>query len=418
MRALSSKPRGLVRASLIGASAIAAPFVLSGAYANTLTRLFPDLYAGLDVVSRELVGFIPSVTRDASADRAAVGQSVVYFITPQQGMVDITPAMSIPEPPDNTIGNGTMSITKAKAVPFGFTGEEQKALNTGAGYLSVQGDLFAQALRTLTNAIEVDLATEAAANVSRWYGTAGTTPFGTGGVGDSAQVRKILDDNGAPLTGRALIIDTTAGANLRSLANLTKANEAGTQMVLTDGTLINLNGLNIKESAGVQTIAAGTASGATTTGAGFAKGATSIVFAAAGTGTLPAGSSFTLAGDTNRYTVAPGGGLASAAAGGTVTINAPGLRQAIPAAGTLATIVASHTGNVAFSPNALRLLARAPALPNEGDLAIDRINITDPRSGMVYEVAIYAGYRKVRAEVAIAWGVKAIKPEHIAGLLG
>jgi hypothetical protein len=418
MRALSSlKPRGIVRASMLSASAIAAPFVLSGAYANTLTRLIPDLYAGLDVVSRELVGYIPSVTRDVSAERAAVGQSIVYFVTPPGQMVDVTPQMNIPEPPDTNIGNGTISISKSKAVPFGFTGEEQRGLNTGSGYLSVQADLFAQALRTLTNAIEADLAAEAAANVSRWYGTAGTTPFATT-VGDAAQVRKILDDNGAPLTGRALIIDTTAGANLRSLSNLTKANEAGTTMMLTDGTLINLSGLNIKESAQISAIGAGTAAGSTTTAAGFAKGTTAIAIAAAGSGTIPAGTSIKFAGDNNTYTIAPGGGLASAAAGGTITLNAPGLRVAIPNAATAITVVAAHVANTAFSPNALRLVARAPALPNEGDLAIDRMNITDPRSGMVFEVAIYAGYRKIRAEVAQAWGVKAIKSEHISGLLG
>lgn len=40
--------------------------------ANTLNSLIPTLYESLDIVSRELVGFIPSVALDANAARAAV----------------------------------------------------------------------------------------------------------------------------------------------------------------------------------------------------------------------------------------------------------------------------------------------------------------------------------------------------------
>jgi len=50
--------------------------------ANTLTNLIPDIYAALDVVSRELVGFIPSVTMDAQANRVAVGQNLRIPIVP------------------------------------------------------------------------------------------------------------------------------------------------------------------------------------------------------------------------------------------------------------------------------------------------------------------------------------------------
>lgn len=396
-----------------------APFnILSGAYAgaNTLTGLIPDLYAGLDVVSRELVGFIPSVMRDASLERAAVGQYVDYPIAPSMAASDITPAMAVPEPTDRTVTYGQIQISKARKVEFGFTGEEQRGLNSGPGYLSVQAMMFAQALRTLTNEIEYDLAVEAYQNASRAYGTAGTTPFGTN-IGETAQMKKILDDNGAPLSGRSLIIDTAAGANLRTLSQLTKVNEAGTQMTLRDGEILNLNNFSIKESAQIQTFTKGTNNGsASTNNAGYAVGATTITLASAGTGTILAGDYVTFAGDTNKYLVVSGD--ADVSNGGTITLAAPGLRVAIAASNTVITTVGSSARNIAFSQDALHLVARAPALPAEGDAALDRRMLIDPRSGLAFEVSLYAGYRKIYAEVAMAWGKKAVKRQHIAALLG
>lgn len=385
------------------------------AHANTLTRLFPDLFAGLDVVSRELVGFIPGVNRSASAERAAVGQSVVYHVSGDAVVNDITPAMTIPNPADQNVGNDTLSITKARAAEFGFTGEEQRGLNSGVGYLSVQGDLFAQGLRKLVNEVEADLAAAAAAAASRAWGTAGTTPFASD-LSDTANIRKILDDNGAPATGRSLVMNTTAGAKVRTLTNLTKANEAGSVMTLRDGALLDVHGFALKESAGIINFTKGTGAGSTTNGAGYAIGATVITLAVAGTGTIKAGDVITFAGDTNKYVVASGD--ADVSNGGTITLAKPGLRQAIPAAATAITVGNSYAGNVGFTQNALVLAARAPALPQEGDIALDRMMLTDPRSGLAFEVSLYPGYRKIRAEVALAWGVKATKAEHIALLLG
>lgn len=382
--------------------------------ANTLTGLIPDLHAALNVVSRELVGFVPSSFRNASAARAAVDETVKYHIAPSLATANISPAMTSPEPTDRTIGYGTMKITKAKCVEFGFVGEEQRGLSNGPGYNSVQADLIAEALRSLVNEVEVDLAVEAM-NASRAYGTAGTTPFGTN-VGESAQMRKILDDNGAPSSSRSLIIDTTAGAAMRTLGNLTKVNEAGTVMTLRDGELLNLNGLSVKESAGIQTFTKGTNSGATTNTAGYAVGATTITLASAGTGNILAGDVVTFAGDTNKYVVLTGD--ADVSNGGSITLQAPGLLKAIPASATAITTIATSVRNIAFQQNALHLVTRAPALPVEGDMAIDRYTLTDPRSGLSFEVSVYPGYRKVRYEIALAWGVKAVKPNHIGILLG
>ncbi len=65
--------------------------------ANTLTNLIPAIVKGFDVVSRELVGFIPSVNRDPSADRIAKNQTLYSWQAPTASLSDITPANVSPQ---------------------------------------------------------------------------------------------------------------------------------------------------------------------------------------------------------------------------------------------------------------------------------------------------------------------------------
>lgn len=380
--------------------------------ANTLSGLIPSLYESLDIVSRELVGAIPCATLDAEVSRAAVGQLVTSFVTPNAAATNITPAVTPPNDGDQTIGNVQLTITKARRVPFRWNGEETLGLNNqGAGAAKIRGSQMTQAIRTLVNEMEIDVVSAARLASSRAYGIAGTTPFAST-LGDPAQVRKILDDNGAPLSDRCMIIDTTAGAALRTLAQLTKVNESGSTLGMRDGQLLDLHGFSIHESAGVTFNTKGTGSAYTSNTAGYAVGATDITLIT-GTGTVLPGDVVTFAGDTNKYVVAAG-----VAAPGVISLAAPGLRQAIPTAATNMTIGASYTGNLAFSSSSLILATRAPALPDGGDMAVDRMMITDPRSGISFEVAMYAQYRQMQYEISACWGVKGIKSQHSAVLLG
>tara|TARA_R110000803_G_scaffold15605_1_gene42984 strand:+ start:616 stop:1758 length:1143 start_codon:yes stop_codon:yes gene_type:complete len=377
---------------------------------NTLTPLIPEIYEALDIVSRELTGMIPSATLNASANTAAVGQAIRVDIEPEGNGGDVTPAMVVPDPTGQTSGFTDIIITKSRFMEFGFNGEDQKGLNTGAGYGTVRANRIAQAIRKLTNEVEADLC-GLQSTFSRAHGTAGTTPFGTANdYTDASNALKILKDNGAPLQDNQLVINTAAGVNF--LGKQSAVNAAGTDSMLRQGVLLDVNGMPIRESAQINTPAIGGGSSYTSHASGFPVGTTSITLIT-GSGTVLAGDVVTFAGDTNKYVVTTG-----VTAAGALVIAAPGLVQALPASAKALSIVASSARNMAFNRSAIVLAARAPARPVEGDMAVDVTSITDPRSGLTMEFAMYPGYRKVRYEVALAWGVKNIKPEHTALLLG
>lgn len=378
--------------------------------ANTLTALIPTLYESLDTVSRELVGFLPAVALDASAARAAVGQQILSPITPAGVGQDVTPGVTSPNAGDQVIGNSPLTIVKSRAYPFRWNGEDQRGINSGPGYSNIKNDQITQAMRGLVNEMELFVAGVAVAGASRANGTAGTTPFASA-LGDTAQSRKILSDNGAPLGDLQMVINTTAGAAMRTLTQLTKANEAGNDTLLRQGVLMNVHGFDIRESAGLNTFTKGTGASYVTASGTLPVGTLSVPLIT-GTGTVLAGDVVTFAGDSNKYVVGTG-----VSAPGTIVLNKPGLLTAVTG-GTAMTIGANYTPNLGFNRNAIVVATRAPALPEEGDSAVDRMMITDPRSGMSFEISMYQQYRQVYYEVSAAWGASAIKPEHITTLLG
>lgn len=383
--------------------------------ANTLTNLIPTLYQALDVVSRELVGFIPSVTIDPQVARCAVGQTVYSFVAPAATAGNITPAVTPPDDGEQTIGNISLTIDHARRVPIRWQGEETRQMNNGGfGVSRIMVDQFAQGMRTLCNEIENDLAA-LYLNASRGVAANDTTLFKTN-LADTALVRKVLADNGAPLSELKLVIGTTEGAALRTLTNLTKANEAADNTLLRQGVLLDLHGFEIRESAQIYRPAIGTEANATVDASAYAVGDTTITLADAGTGTVVAGDVVTIAGDANKYVVTT---AIAAVAEGSLVIAEPGLRQAIALSATPAiSIEAIGNRNMAFTRQSLLLATRAPALPDDGDMAQDRTIITDPRSGLSFEVAKYAQYRQMQYEISIAWGVKCVKTEHVALMCG
>lgn len=384
---------------------------------NTLTGLYPIIYNAMNVVSRERVGMINAVSLDAQAAQAAVGQTVRSPVVGAMSAGNITAAATAPAGTDQTINYVDISITKARKVSFNLTGEEERGL--GPNNTPIAQQRFAQAMRTLSNEMEADLtALYIYASRADRVGTAGTTPFGT--ADDFTQLTDalaILDENGAPMSDRQVVLGSAAVAKLLGKQpGMFKVNEAGDDMARRWGELQPLFGAQFHHSGQVKahTKGAGTAYDVDLT-AGYVVGDTTIHLDGGtvnSTG-IKAGDVITFAGDTNRYIVGTGTTEIEA----DIILNEPGLRATL--ADTVeATIGNSYTANMVFTRDAFQLATRVPAIPTGGDAADDRMIVTDPISGLSFEVAVYRQYRQVSYEVGICWGVKAVSGRHSAILIG
>lgn len=389
--------------------------------ANDFSNILPVLQDKANVVGRELTGFVNASYRNMSASRAAKDQDVKYPIVPALTAAAVTPAATAPAGTDMTPTSATMEMANLRKVSWNWTGEEQRALENGdmAQFGDVFGQTIEQAMRTLVNEIENSLWVEAYKNSSRAYGTAATSPFNTANdLSDLANVRRILNDNGAPMSDRHLVLGAAAYANLLAKQTVVfKANEAGGAEAQRSGMVPNLYGFDIHESYPVTTHTAGTNNGsATTTNAGFAAGVKTLALASAGTGTILAGDVITIASENAAFKYVVTEGDTDVSDGGSIDIGAPGLRVAIGASARAITTTATYTPNIALQRNGLHLVMRAPETGNDG--AADTAVIQDANSGLVFQLARYGQYMQSSWELRVLYGVKAANPHLIATLIG
>ena len=383
--------------------------------ASVLTDLATDIYTAADNVSRELTGFIPSVNINSGSERAAKGDTVRAAFTPAVSTASRTAAMTIPEGTDQTIANKTMTLSNDNAVQIPWTGEDIKHVRNGVGYETIYGQQIEQAFRAHANEIEAAIAAACNLGASRAYGTAGTTPFGTSGdFTDASEALRILKDNGAPQSENSLVMNTAAGAKFLGMQS--RYDVSGDTSIRRQGILQETGGLALRESAQVVNFTKGTGASATTDNTGYAIGTTTITLASAGTGTILAGDVITFASDTNKYVVATGD--ADVSGGGSIVLQAPGLRKALPASAVAITLIATSARNIVLNRGAVELAIRAPAMPDGGDAAVDAMMVQDPRSGLTFDIRAYKGYGKAMFDVSSVWGVQVWKPEHLGILLG
>jgi hypothetical protein len=362
------------------------------------------------MISRELVGFIPATSMNMTANGAALNQVIRVPVTPESENQDITPGT----PPTNggeNFGHVDMAITKQRiARPIVWNGDEEIIIGSQLNQMMI--NQYTQAMRSLVNEVERNVCLEGAigaAQAGNVYGTAGSTPFvGATNLSVLANLKKIQDDLGTPLGDRQLVINTATGAALRSMNQLTSVADSGEINMLRRGVISDLMGYAVRESGGFLPIDPGKATKVDLS-ANAAKDASTLAVAAL-TGDLNIGAIIKLEG--NYYAL-----TAPALAGATSINISPKLKEAV-ASGKSGTVLSTYLPNVAFSRDFIYLATRAPAMPSQGDSAKDVMTITDPASGLSFQVALYGEYRQTRIEIGLAWGVKAINNRHGVLMLG
>jgi hypothetical protein len=377
-----------------------------------LTDFMADIYAALPTFNRELTGFIPAVNVDAQLQGASINDTVKVPLVQVAAPAEYKQQMGVPTPTEVASDYIELKMDKASYVSFPLTGETEAGLRFSGAGTTITQQRFESAFRQLANEMEKYLADKLVAGASRATGTVGTIPFGTAGnLADVANLNKILNDNGAPMADRQLVLNTTALANMQAnMSNLFKVNEYGSDAFLRSGFLNTpLQGMNIWASGGLTEHAQGTGSGYKMA-ADTAKGVKTFSVDT-GSGKILAGDVVTIGSDTNKYVINKG-----ADAAGAISIGAPGLEVAA-STGDSVTIGAGYTPSVAFQKSAVAFGVRTPYLPSGGDAAIDRTIVQDPVTGIPFVVSVYGGRGMNTVEIAVVYGAGVIQPENVALLI-
>ena len=374
---------------------------------NTLTALIPSLQVSMQSVIREKTPISSVVDTSYGVEKAAVGQTVPVSSTAPISGADNTPGANHPGASGLTPTKVDVGITKSRIFPFALTGEERKSMQQNGAMF--QSEQVKEAVRSAINEVWADVAAMYSQASLAW-GTPGTNPF-TSNADAAWDLKTLLDDSVAPDSGRSMILDATGYNTLGKLNLLQNVSSSASTETLREGVVSRLAGFNVGWANAIKSHTKGTGAGyLVNNAAGYAIGATAIAVDT-GTGTIVAGDIVTFAGDSNKY-------IATGLVGATLTLNT-GLKQAV-ADNTAITVANGGRRYLVGHKSAIAFGIRPPAQPTEdgsGDMADDRVVITDPDTGLAMSFAVYKQYGQVIYQAELAWGGKVIRPDWIKNLL-
>lgn len=239
-------------------------------------------------------------------------------------------------------------------------------------------------------------------------GVAGTTPDD---LTDLANVRKTLNANKVPVSGRRAVWDTEADAKFTVIPSIVNAEKSGSNGALREGSIGRVFGLDNFMAQGIKSHATGitTATTLKVNGA-VTAGATKLAIDGTGlVGKFVKGDLITISSVT--YTVTADS--ADAAANAIAEVN---VYPALPdiANDVAVTLVANHTANLAFNPSAFAFVTRPLIAPKGVESYVTSFNGVTLRVVIGYDMK----YKKEMLSMDVLYGYKTMYPELATRNLG
>lgn len=377
--------------------------------ANTLGVYNPIFYAQEALIHlRKNLGLASRVYRSFEAERRQFGLGDTVKIRRPSTFTAANAPASASDLNTETV---TVTLDQWKEVKFSLTDKE--LAYTGDRIIS---DHIAPAAYALADDVDQALA-ELTYHVPHSYQAAGDDLA----VADIVGVRKTMVNNNAPVGDAGnmhLMVGPEGEADLLKLSEFSQQQGAGdvgvsTQLTGSLGRKFGFEVFQNQNTKGALAVSHTDGTGAVNNAAGYAINATSIAVDAMGASELfEKGSVFTIAGDTQKYSLTAD----STMSGGAGTLNfAPGLKSA---AADDAVVTFDDTGitagteiDLAFHRNAFALImVPLPDMPDE--LGANVAVVSDPVSGISVRSRIY--YLGNTSEVHVAldtlYGVVALDP--------
>lgn len=327
---------------------------------------------------------------------ATKGTTVNIVVPSAITAVNVTPAAVPPSTASTTPSVVPIQLSEWKEAPFYLT--DYDLARIADGIVPMQA---AEAVKAIANAIETFLWTKA--NFFGYAGSAGTTPFATD-LSAYLSARAIANRQLMPMDNRYVVIDPNAEANALGLRAFQDASFRGDTAGIVNGQIGQKLGALWAMSQLVPTQSPGAPSAYQTAGAHSAGVKTIAVDT--GAGAINAGAVFTIAGDTQTYSVQ------STVGGGVVTsITFEPALATSPADNTLLTFKSAFVKNLLFHRDALGFVM-APLMDTVvSDKLVEMATIIDEESGLSLRLEITREHKRWRWSFDAMYGGAMVRPE-------